>query len=495
MIKKYGISASGKVLWKKMWDYKRLMEEFRSGSGGSLAFYRAYLNEPVGEDVQVFKTKWIKRALRRGSKHTLLTNYDERECPFGQLTVAVGVDLAISKRKTSDDTAIAVWGMDDNGNFYLLDVQVGKWSPDETQTKVADINHFFRPYKIRVENVGFQEMLRSSLAAASLPVEGFHTSGASKFSPEIGINTFAALFERGKVVIPSKRDHERTWKIARRFSLELSQYPSRHTGDLLMASWFAISALQELVKFSSRERTLFNKKVLLKYLSETVAPKKVNLVGINPVVPQKALSGLVAIFKKPAEEKGYFISARIEPEYAVAICFDTETKEVVAKLQGDLSAVNFATQLERLGHYYNKAVVIVDKAKSGLAVLLELQRRNYPRLSCLRPTIDGIKYEVGWETKAENLPLAIDALADYFNNHHLILKDKDLLRDISYTIDIEGDSLYMQAGKAIRVIALATGLYLLKENKSLAKQADGLPKKRKPAKIPYRVFNYASGAR
>ena len=297
------------------------------------------------------------------------------------------------------------------------------------------------------------------------------------------------------MIIPSKRDHERTWKIARRFSLELSQYPGRHTGDLLMASWFAISALQELIKFAARERTLFNKKVLLKYLSETVAPEKVNLVGLHPVVPQKALSGLVAIFKKPKEEKSYFISARIEPEYAIAICFDIETKEVVAKLQGDMSAVNFATQLERFGHYYNQAVVIVDKAKSGLAVLLELQRRNYPRLSCLRQTIDGLKYEVGWETKAENLPLAIDTLADYLNNHHLILKDKDLLRDISYTIDVDGDSLYMQAGKAIRVIALASGLYLLKENQSLAKQKTNLSKKRKPAKIPYRVFNYASGAR
>lgn len=126
VIDEYGISAESKVLWPRVWPYDRLMEKFESDVGGKTSFYRSYLNEPVGEETQLFKDPWVSKVVERGKQYSLINSYDPEESPFGPLITAVGVDLAISKKKDSDDTAIATWGLTNNGDMVLLNLKKGK---------------------------------------------------------------------------------------------------------------------------------------------------------------------------------------------------------------------------------------------------------------------------------------------------------------------------------------------------------------------------------
>ena len=57
----------------------------------------------------------------------------------------------------------------------------------------------------------------------------------------------ANLMERGQLVIPSDPSDPRTVDLAAKLANEMRAFPDGHTGDSLMALWFAISETRELL--------------------------------------------------------------------------------------------------------------------------------------------------------------------------------------------------------------------------------------------------------
>jgi len=102
---------------------------------------------------------------------------------------------------------------------------------------------------IRVESNSYQQALVTDLAEDSVPVRSYHT-GREKFDPEIGINSLALIMELGKLVIPSDPSDPRTIMLAAQLANEMRAYsadPTQHTGDGLMALWFAYSEIRTLL--------------------------------------------------------------------------------------------------------------------------------------------------------------------------------------------------------------------------------------------------------
>jgi hypothetical protein len=82
------------------------------------------------------------------------------------------------------------------------------------------------------------------LGDIGIPVEGYHT-GTEKYDPEIGVNSLAAFMELGKIKIPYDQHDPRTIELASKLLNEMRAYPEGHTGDSLMALWFAFSQLRD----------------------------------------------------------------------------------------------------------------------------------------------------------------------------------------------------------------------------------------------------------
>lgn len=244
---KLEMDKGARVLWTERYPYSRLYLERLLNP---YVFARMYQCDPSNRPNQTIKDEWIEAALKKG-RHLRLQDMPH---PKNYLeTSAGGMDLAISLEEQNDDTSLLYLdlvrqGYDgvEDGDYLVRQIHRGKFTPNEQRSKAKTAWAAHGLQVIRVESVGYQKSLSIDLANEGVPVSAYNTGG-EKFDPEIGINSLAVMMELGKVVIPSDPMDPRTIMLASQLANEMRAFPDGHTGDSLMAMWFAFSQIRELM--------------------------------------------------------------------------------------------------------------------------------------------------------------------------------------------------------------------------------------------------------
>lgn len=243
------------TLWPDRYPYARLYFERMLNP---YMFARMYQCDPSNRPDQVIKDEWIMAALEKG-KSLRFQDLPQRRAegsspPANFLEVSAGgMDLAISQEEHADDTALVYvdlvrHGYDDvaDGDYLLRQIYRDHFTPNEQRTLPVTAWKEHGLNSIRVESVGYQKSLTIDLSEAGVPITAYNT-GSEKFDPEIGINMVANIMEQGRMVIPSDPTDPRTVDLASKLANEMRAFPDGHTGDSLMALWFAISEIRELM--------------------------------------------------------------------------------------------------------------------------------------------------------------------------------------------------------------------------------------------------------
>jgi hypothetical protein len=241
------MDKGAEVLWKERYPYSDL---YFMRMLNPYMFARMYQCDPTNRPDQVIKDEWIDAALKKG-KHLKFQDFPH---PDNKVEVSAGgMDLAISQEEMADDTALVYLdviregynGVED-GDYLIRQIHRGHYTPNEQRqiAKTAWATHGMQT--IRVESNSYQKSLTIDLANESVPVRAYNTGG-EKFDPEIGINSLAVIMELGKMVIPSDPTDARTLDLASKLTNEMRAFPDGHTGDSLMALWFAFSEIRELM--------------------------------------------------------------------------------------------------------------------------------------------------------------------------------------------------------------------------------------------------------
>jgi len=237
-----------KVLWPERHDYGSL---YLKRLANSYAFARMYQCDPSANPNQKFKEEWLDKAKVRGRDLRL---QDEPRQGLIMEVTASGLDLAISEKETADDTCLFTLdrvkvgnGVIQPGDYIIRNINRGKKSPNDVRKMVQEHNIKVRPLGIRVESVAYQEaMVRDLADICGLDnVRGYHTGG-EKFDPDIGVNSLAILLELGKLIIPYDLNDAKTVELCSQLVNEMRNWPEGHTGDSLMALWFAFSEIRDL---------------------------------------------------------------------------------------------------------------------------------------------------------------------------------------------------------------------------------------------------------
>jgi hypothetical protein len=461
---------------------------------------RQYLNEPSTEEEKVFKERDLKRMVDRGvGKHLVLSwenSAPQSNLGYGHLIIAIGVDLAISKSREADNSAIAVWGLTDDRRRVCLWLDYGKWSPDEVKQRVLDAYYNYKPVKVRVENVAFQDMLRQELAQ-DIPVEGFHTTSSKKFNPETGLAHLAMLLEQDKLVLPMTRKVTEHFDKVKQLLYEMQIYSyDQHAGDLLMASWFALDVLKDFDKKLRDNRGFFNTEALVAQMKYIRAASKVIL--LSKTFYKIAGNSLVYVFR-PLDGKTMFIEPD-EPfmifatreDKSVAYILQKQTNEIVGRIEGDLTAVMFVNLLERASQFFNDAQVVIDRNGEGEAIYMELEKRSNLNLLCFQPDEHGLPvYKEGFKISSATLPIAVDYFRLSVDQLKCEIRDEQLVKEMGDTINVDGDQMVMSFGKGQRIKTIATALWLLDNYENTEKQmpqnAETI-KKKKTLQVPYKIF-------
>lgn len=526
VISRYHLSTKTQhgTLWEEKWSFEKLMKRKDKTNMTNASFSRQFLNEPVSEQDQLFKKRFVDRAFEKGRGKALVPDWDNSNpkkhgvnYAYGQLIVATGVDLAISKKKRSDNSAIATWGLTASRDVVPLALDWGKWSPDEVKQRVIETYHNYKPVKVRVENVGFQEIIRQDLNE-EIPVEGFYTTASKKFNEQTGLSYVAMLFEQERVLLPANKmgDYSDSYSRVTEFARQIMTYSySDHAGDLLMASWFAIDALRSFDKKFRDNRGYFDSAALVEQNKKVSAPHKIVLLGWKPQPVFKfSHRSLVHIFRpvihpdvdnaRPffdnKEKFMVFATREIGDEgRSIAYILEKSTSEVVGKIEGrSISVTMYAQLLEKTGMFFNNAQIVVDKNEEGAPVLIELQRRNYPHVLCMQPDETGMPTaKEGFKITKNTLPPAMDHFKMGVEGGHIEVKDDAVIKEMGELIRVEGDKLEMSFGSGQRMKTLATAIWILDTYETGSKKLYNKSKDsivNKAPKIPYRIFAQNNGS-
>jgi hypothetical protein len=234
------------VLWPERYDYASL---YLKRLANSYAFARMYQCDPSDRPDQKFLEKWLDRAKELGKDLKL---QDESRQGLSMELTCSGLDLAISEKETADDVVYLALdrvqignGIITPGMYVVRNIYRGHMSPNTVKDLVKEKNATIEPLAVRVETVGYQEAMLRDLSDDGVDnVVGYHTGG-EKNDPDIGVNSLAILCELGKLVIPYDMTDPRTIQLSSKLIDEMRQYPSGHTGDSLMALWFAFSEIRD----------------------------------------------------------------------------------------------------------------------------------------------------------------------------------------------------------------------------------------------------------
>lgn len=197
-----------------------------------IEFSRAYLNEVRNDADAMCKDEYITKCKRMGVGMTMASEYKGLDTTF------TGVDLAVSPKEGADYTAFFTFRVLPDGRRLILDVEYGRYAAPEIVRKVIEKGTRFNSV-VCIENNAGQDYIRQFASAeANIAVKAY-TTGKNKAHPDHGVPALFTEMSHGGWIIPCNERGETTPAV-KRFIEECLEYtPSNHTGDILMACFFA----------------------------------------------------------------------------------------------------------------------------------------------------------------------------------------------------------------------------------------------------------------
>jgi hypothetical protein len=216
------LDDQGVSRWPERWSPERIAQ--RQLDLGPLEFARQMLCVARDDTASRFKREWINKAMERG--RDAQTGHAIANMPPGCRTYT-GVD----------QTVLFTILVSPDGSREVLEVLAGRWSGPEIVSRITDVHHRWQSIVVVENNAAQDFIVQFARATSAVPVRAF-TTGRNKAHPEFGVESLAAEMASGKWIIPNTngRAHPEveTW------IQELLFYdPAAHTGDRVMASWFA----------------------------------------------------------------------------------------------------------------------------------------------------------------------------------------------------------------------------------------------------------------
>jgi hypothetical protein len=157
--------------------------------------------------------------------------------PAGCKTIT-GVDLAVQQHSSADMTVLFTILLHPDQTRELLWIDAGRWQGPEIVQRIIDTHERYHSM-VWVENNSSQDfILQFARARSAVPLRAF-TTGRNKVHPEFGVQSIATEMANGKWIVPND---ERGYVVPEvdAWIQEMLYYdPKSHTGDRLMAAWFA----------------------------------------------------------------------------------------------------------------------------------------------------------------------------------------------------------------------------------------------------------------
>jgi hypothetical protein len=223
---------TGALTWPERWSEERIATA--TIDLGPLEAARQLHCRARDDGEARFQREWINRCLQRGEGKEPTQRL--AGLPPGYRTYT-GVDLGARQHGKADLSVLFTIVVHPDETREVLWVDAGRWTAPEVLERIYD--HHARYFSIvLVENNAAQDfLLQFARRMSAVPILPFNT-GRNKVNPEFGVESLAVEMYAAKWIIPNLGGSCAP-EVAAWISEMLFYQPGAHTGDRLMASWFA----------------------------------------------------------------------------------------------------------------------------------------------------------------------------------------------------------------------------------------------------------------
>ena len=218
--------------WDERWPMDRLSE--KQEELGPLEFARQMQCEARAEGEARFRRQDIDKCLARGVGEMLMARVDTMP---NRARTFTGVDLGVKRKAGSHLSVMFTVMVHENNDRQGINIESGRWTAQELLDRLADTQRRYDSLLV-VENNAAQDFIVQFAIDRNLVVQP-HTTGSNKAHPLYGVESLAAEMARGQWIIPCDEDGNVHTEVQSWLDEMLYYDPSGHTGDRLMASWFA----------------------------------------------------------------------------------------------------------------------------------------------------------------------------------------------------------------------------------------------------------------
>lgn len=225
-------------VWPEQWDLARLKQ--RQNNTTDTTFARKYLCRVRLDGISRFKEVWLQRMCQLGVGRTFLAEAPRQFVRGPKMPCFTGVDLGIGDTEGAALTVLFTIALMPDRRRLIVDIESGRWQAPEILDRLESV---YRRYDSTIfcEDNAAQKFL-VQISNGRFPVTGFHT-GANKWDEAAGVESLAVEMRNQMWVMPSGTAGSAIPDEGKAFLNECLYFdPSQHTGDRLMAAWFAREA-------------------------------------------------------------------------------------------------------------------------------------------------------------------------------------------------------------------------------------------------------------
>ena len=246
-------SSAWNVLWFSIWDddeksiwperfpKERILaikEEFKS-VGNINGFFQEYMNIAQSPDDAPFQPEWIKihhyEYKRIQGQNVLIKNEGEENEEIKPVELYTGVDPASSLSARADYFVIATIAIDNDNNKYVVDIHRDRISPAEQPELIIKHYKKYRPRRVKIETVGYQEALRTGVRELmkdeNLYIPGLEAGVKPRNAKSERLLSLVPLFAKGSFYFRPQDTHAQG---------EFLSYPKGKHDDIMDAIWTAL---------------------------------------------------------------------------------------------------------------------------------------------------------------------------------------------------------------------------------------------------------------
>lgn len=145
------LTDEGKSAWPSKWPLREI-EKSRENTallGKTDIWYRERMCQCISPDSQKFKREYFR--------------YYDKTPDLRDLNIYTAVDLAISQKVNADCSAIVTVGVNNSGQWFVLDVEYGRYDPSTTMDAIFSAVQKWRSLSVGIEAVAYQAALQHFL--------------------------------------------------------------------------------------------------------------------------------------------------------------------------------------------------------------------------------------------------------------------------------------------------------------------------------------------